>query len=240
MPVFVEVSEISSNIDCHMKAIVIPVKDPANGKTRLAGLLTPEARRELASVMFTDVMRALSGVRRADQIFIVTSHSAVCEEVRRLGFEFLLERTQHSESASVDWASLKLEVRGYDSVMRLPADIPLVTAQDIDEILEVDAGRPGVIMVPSHDGSGTNSIIRTPPTLFPSRFGPDSLRLHSGEAAKLGIEPVIVTNRRIALDIDEPADLAEILECGRGTETFNFLWETGIGEALISAGRNVK
>jgi len=75
-------------------------------------------------------------------------------------------------------------------------------------------------MVPSRDGRGTNAIIRTPPTLFPSRFGPDSLRLHSGEADKLGIKPVIVSNERIALDIDEPADLAEILQSGRGTETY--------------------
>jgi 2-phospho-L-lactate guanylyltransferase len=132
-----------------------------------------------------------------------------------------------------------LEASGYDKVMRLPADIPLVTAQDIDGLLEIDAGRPGVIMVPSRDGSGTNSIIRTPPTLFPSRFGPDSLRLHSEEADRLGIRPFIINNERIALDIDEPDDLARLLECGRGTETFRFLSESGIAGKLTSAGRNI-
>jgi 2-phospho-L-lactate guanylyltransferase len=219
-----------------MRAIVLPVKDPANGKTRLAELLAPEARRELAAVMFADVARALSGVRLADGIFVVTSYSQACQRAKHLGFEFLLERTQQSESASVDWASKELEALGYDQVMRLPADIPLVTAGDIDQLLEVDAGRPGVVIVPSRDGRGTNSIIRTPPTVFPSRFGPDSLRLHSDEAGRMGIRPVIVTNERIALDIDEPADLAQILQCGRGTQTFAYIQDSRIAQALISAG----
>ena len=226
--------------DWRMRAIVIPVKDPANSKTRLARSLGPDARRELAAAMFADVSRALGGVQRADQIFVVTSHSEACEQAKQLGFEFLLEHSQHSESASVDWASRELEILGYDEVMRLPADIPLVTAEDIDKLLEVNAGRPGALMVPSRDGRGTNAIIRTPPTLFPSRFGPDSLRLHSSEADKLGIKPVIVSNERIALDIDEPADLAEILQSGRGTETYRFLCESGIAQALISTGRDAK
>src|SRR5215471_9051845 len=177
-----------------MRAIIVPVKDPANGKTRLSGFLSARARRELAAAMFADVARALGGVQRADQIFVVTNHSEACKQAKRLGFEFLFERTQLSESASVDWASRELEILGYGEVMRLPADIPLVTAQDIDDLLEVDTGRPGVLMVPSRDRRGTNSIIRTPPTLFPSRFGPDSLRLHSSEADRLGLKPVIVNN----------------------------------------------
>src|SRR5262249_43636255 len=221
-----------------MKAIVVPVKDPANGKTRLSGLLSPEARQRLAIVMFADVARALSGVRRADRMFVVTNYGPACEQARLLGFDVLLEQVQHSESASVDWASRALESRGYDEVMRLPADIPLVRAEDIDSLLELDAGRPGALMVPSREGTGTNSIIRTPPTLFQSHFGPDSLRLHSEEARRLGVEPVIVANERIGLDIDEPGDLATLLEYGGGTHTASFISESGIATAVISARSN--
>lgn|SRR5262249_1782550 len=221
-----------------MKAIVVPVKDPVNSKTRLSGLLSPEARQRLAAVMFADVARALSGVRRADRIFIVTNYLPACQQARLLGFDVLLERAQHSESASVDWASRELEGRGYDEVMRLPADIPLVKAEDIDNLLEMDTGRPGALIVPSREGTGTNSIIRTPPTLFESHFGPDSLRLHLEEARSLGVEPVIVANDRMGLDIDEPGDLAALLECGGGTETAGFVSESGIARAVISARSN--
>jgi len=211
------------------------VKDPVNSKTRLSGLLSPEARQRLAIVMFADVARALSGVRRANSVFIVSNYVPACEQARLLGFEILLERAQHSESASVDWASRELEDRGYDEVMRLPADIPLVNAEDIDRLLEISPGRPGTLMVPSRDGTGTNSIIRTPPTLFQSHFGPDSLRLHTEEARRLGVDPVIVASERIGLDIDEPGDLAALLECGGGTQTAAFISESGIARAVMSA-----
>jgi 2-phospho-L-lactate/phosphoenolpyruvate guanylyltransferase len=218
-----------------MKAIVIPVKSPANAKTRLSGLLGPVERQRLATVMFADVARALSGVRLAHRVFVVTNDRPACEQATLLGFDVLIEESQHSESASVDWASRELEARGYDLVMRLPADIPMVTAADIDSLLEMELKRPGALMVPSREGTGTNTIVRRPPTLFRSHFGPDSLRLHSDEAALLGVEPVIVANDRIGLDIDEPGDLATLLECGRGTETYSFISEAGIATALISA-----
>ena len=90
-------------------------------------------------------------------------------------------------------------------------------------------------MVPSRDGTGTNSIMRTPPTLFPSHFGPDSLRLHSEEAHMMGVSPLIVVNEHIGLDIDEPGDLVMLVESGRFTETFGFLMESGVAEAVISS-----
>jgi len=218
-----------------MKAVVVPVKNPANGKTRLSGLLSPKARHGLAAAMFTDVARALGGVRQADRIFVVTNYEPVGQQAKSLGFDLLLEQSQHSESASVDWASRELEARGYDLVLRLPADIPMVTAEDIDLLLDMSPGQPGALMVPSRDGTGTNSIMRTPPTLFPSHFGPDSLRLHSEEAHMMGVSPLIVVNEHIGLDIDEPGDLVMLVESGRFTETFGFLMESGVAEAVISS-----
>src|SRR5262249_57314730 len=102
--------------------------------------------------------------------------------------------------------------RGFDTVMRLPADLPLVRAEDIDEIFSVELAAHGALLVPSRDGTGTNAIVRTPPTLFPSRFGPNSLELHKAEAHKAGAECLIRENRRIAIDVDEPADIAVVIE----------------------------
>jgi 2-phospho-L-lactate guanylyltransferase len=107
--------------------------------------------------------------------------------------------------------------------MRLPADLPLVRAQDIDELLSIEVDSPGALLVPSREGTGTNAIIRTPPTLFPSRFGPNSLAKHREEAARVGVECVVVNNARIALDIDEPGDLQVLLETRVSTRTFAVL-----------------
>jgi 2-phospho-L-lactate guanylyltransferase len=215
-----------------MKALLIPIKDPAQAKTRLKGLLSEDERRLLAWAMFEDVCRAVAACARADRVVIVTSYAQAVERARASGWDVLIEETQTSESASVDWASRKLAGSGFDLVMRLPADLPTVKASDIDELLTIDLARPGALVVPSRERTGTNAIIRTPPDLFPSRFGPDSLRLHKEEAARVGVNPLIIENPRIALDIDEPSDLELLLERGRGTEAFDLLDGLNIEERL--------
>ena len=215
-----------------MKALLIPVKDSINAKTRLAGLLSLEERRRLVRAMFEEVSRAVAGTLKPDRIVIVTSFASAIERAGELGWDVLIEESQFSESASVDWASRMLAERGFEVVMRLPADLPLVRAEDIDALLSVGLDSPGALIVPSRDGTGTNSMIRKPPTLFPSRFGPNSFALHQQEAARAGVECVVVNNTRIALDIDEPADVELLFHEGRGTETFAMLSEMSVFERL--------
>jgi 2-phospho-L-lactate guanylyltransferase len=214
-----------------IKALLIPIKDPARAKTRLARLLSADERRRLASAMFNDVCRAVARSTMVDRVALVSSYRPAIERARQLGWDVLVEQEQYSESASVDWASRALTGQGIDSVMRLPADLPLVGGEDIDSLLSVELRAPAALLVPSREGTGTNAIIRTPPDLFPSRFGPGSLALHRREGASAGVECLIVNNDRIAFDIDEPQDLADFIKCGRGTETYDLI--AGLG--LLSA-----
>src|ERR1044071_10000690 len=89
-----------------MKALWIPIKDPANAKTRLAGLLTADERRGLAWAMFEDVSRAVSDAAEPDRIVLVSSFARAIDHARRLGWAVLVEEKKSSESASIDWASL--------------------------------------------------------------------------------------------------------------------------------------
>lgn len=223
-----------------MNAVLIPLKDPIRAKTRLAELLSLDERQRLVWAMFEDVSRAVREARTPDCVVIVTSYARAVERAREFGWEVLIEDSQHSESASVDWASGVLAERGVDTVMRLPADLPLVRAGDIDALLSIKLDSPGALMVSSREGTGTNAIIRTPPALFPSRFGPNSLALHSQEAAKVGVECMIVENGRIALDIDEPADVEALLDTGRGTGTVDMLVEMGMAERLKTVSRKAR
>src|SRR5687767_5657553 len=133
-----------TNVDSHRKcydsspdqglmttALLIPIKEPARVKTRLAGLLTLEERQRLVWAMFEDVCSAAAAASRPGAVFLVTSYERAIERAQQLGVSAIVETGQESESASVDYASRLLGERGFDAVLRLPADVPLVRAADI-------------------------------------------------------------------------------------------------------------
>jgi 2-phospho-L-lactate guanylyltransferase len=194
-----------------MRALLLPIKDLRNAKQRLAGVLTPDERFGLAQAMLADTVRAVGGVQRADKIFVVTNYEPAMEIAEKNGWEVLQEEHQISESASVDYASRLCAERGVTALLRLPLDLPLVQPADIDDLLATECAAPAAVMVPSRDGTGTNAILRTPPTLFPSHFGPDSFAKHRREAEQAGAKIIVRKNERLEMDVDNESDLRALL-----------------------------
>jgi 2-phospho-L-lactate/phosphoenolpyruvate guanylyltransferase len=212
-----------------IRALLLPIKDLKNAKRRLAGVLTQDERVGLAQAMLADTVRAVRGVERAEKVFVITNYEPAIEIAAKYGWEILREEHQISESASVDFASCLCAERGVTSLLRLPLDLPLVQPSDIDELLAAQCPAPAVVMVPSRDGTGTNAILRTPPTLFPSHFGPNSFAKHRSEAEQAGARIVIKRNARLEMDVDDEADLRALLRHDlTNTTTGNWLEGSGV------------
>jgi 2-phospho-L-lactate guanylyltransferase len=218
-----------------MRALLLPIKELRQAKQRLASFLNPKERFELAQAMLADTIRAVRGVRSADKIFVVTNHIPAMQAAEANGWELLREQQQISESVSVDAASRLCAERGVTSLLRLPLDVPLVHASDIDELLEIDCTAPTLVIVPSRDGTGTNAILRTPPALFPSHFGAGSFAKHCGEAERAGAQIVVRRNERLEMDVDDEADLRALARRDlRGTETGAWLERSGLMQRLMA------
>lgn len=212
-----------------MRALLLPVKDLNNAKKRLMGVLSPFERFGLAQAMLADTIRAVRGVRHAEKIFVVTSYAPVMQLAQKNGWEILQEERQISESDSVDAASRICEQRGVTSLLRLPLDLPLIQSSDIDELLSLDCQSPSLVIVPSRDGTGTNAMLRTPPTLFPSHFGNGSFAKHLAEAEDAHAQVIVRRNPRLEMDVDDEADLRSLLEHDlSATETGRWLRDTGV------------
>jgi 2-phospho-L-lactate guanylyltransferase len=212
-----------------MRALLLPVKDLNNAKKRLIGVLTPEERLGLAGAMLADTIRAVRGVELADKIFIVTNYVPAMCVAQENGWEILREEQQISESDSVDAASRICEDRGVTALLRVPLDVPLVQASDIDELLALECEAPALVIVPSRDGLGTNAILRMPPALFPSHFGEGSYAKHVGEAERIGARVILRRNTRLEMDVDDEADLGVLLKYDlSGTVTGRWLRESGL------------
>jgi 2-phospho-L-lactate guanylyltransferase len=212
-----------------MRALLLPIKHLNDAKKRLMGVLTPEERFALAGAMLADTIRAVRGVKHAEKIFVVTNYEPAKSLAEESGWEILQEEQQISESHSVDAASKICEQRGVTALLRLPLDVPLVQASDIDDLLGVECGDRALVIVPSRDGTGTNAILRTPPTLFPSHFGIGSFAKHVGEAERLGARVIFRRRPRLEMDVDDEADLRMLLKNDlSGTETGRWLRESGV------------
>ena len=223
-----------------MRALLLPIKDLRQAKQRLAPLLNPAERFALVQAMLADTIRAVRGVRRADKIFMVTNYIPAMQAAIANSWELLREEQQISESVSVDAASRRCADLGVTSLLRLPLDVPLVQASDIDELLAVECAAPALVIVPSRDGTGTNAILRTPPALFPSHFGSGSFAKHCGEAERAGAQIVVRRNARLEMDVDDEADLRALARQDlRGTETGAWLERSGL-MALLTAPATLK
>jgi 2-phospho-L-lactate guanylyltransferase len=212
-----------------MRALLLPVKDLNNAKKRLMGVLTPEERFALAEAMLADTIRAVRGVELAKKIFVVTNYEPAMRVAQENDWEILREERQFSESDSVDAASRICEDRGVTALLRVPLDVPLVQASDIDELLAVQCEAPALVIVPSRDGLGTNAILRMPPSLFPSHFGEGSYAKHVGEAERVGARVILRRNTRLEMDVDDEADLRALLKYDLSeTATGRWLRESGV------------
>lgn len=209
-----------------MRAILIPVKDLSRAKQRLAGILSQESRTRLARAMLSDVFAAVAGVRSVDAVFVASSDQAALDAGRSRGWECLPEQEQRSESDSVDHASQLCAARGVAALLRLPADLPLLLAADIEMVLAHCPRTPGAVLVSSRDQTGTNALLRTPPCLFPSHFGPGSLAKHLAQAQRYPAGGRVLAIPRIELDVDDEDDLRALAQAeGVGEHTAALLRE---------------
>jgi 2-phospho-L-lactate guanylyltransferase len=217
-----------------MRALLLPIKDLRQAKQRLASFLNAEERFGLAEAMLADTIRAVRGVRRAEKIFVVTNYGPAMETARQNGWDLLREDRQISESFSVDYASLQCAKRGITALLRLPLDVPLVQSSDIDDLLALECAAPALVIVPSRDGTGTNAILRTPPTLFPSHFGSGSFAKHCDEARRAKAQVLVRRNTRLEMDVDDEADLRALVQQDlRGTETGAWLKTSSLTARLL-------
>lgn len=215
--------------------VLIPVKASGHAKQRLSALLSQAERTQLAWAMLCDLSRALERAVLPRAVFVVTSSTPVERFARRQGWDVLREKSQSSESSSVDWGCAQLKARGFGQVLRLPGDIPLVTGSDVDSVIEAGLAAGSSVIVPSLDGTGTNALLRTPPDAFPSRFGPGSFHLHQEEAASRGVPLLTLPNEHMALDIDVPDDLLAFLNRSAPCRTLDFLVSIGVRSRLEDA-----
>ena len=200
---------------------LLPVKSPQNAKQRLSKFLSAEQREKLARILYKQTLAALCQAKGIDRVVVVTDDSDVAEHARSSGTLVFEENEQVSHSISADAACLRAIELGATTVLLVPIDVPLVTPADFSRLAA--AARPGLIVVPSADGTGTNAMVRTPPDVIESRFGPGSCRAHLDQARLKNVPADILRLPGLMFDVDTPEDVADLLASSHPGDVTAFL-----------------
>lgn len=212
---------------------VVPVKERDHAKERLAARMPPELRRGLALAMLEDVLAALAAVPGLAGLAVVTVDFEAGRLARRYDARLLTDGARDGHTGAVAAAARLLAAEGRAGMLTLPGDIPLVTPNEIGQILAAHQPAPAFTIVPSHDEGGSNAILVSPPDAVPLRFGPDSFFPHLRAAEARGIRPTVLRLPGVALDIDNPEDLAAFARRGSPTRTRAFLTENAMLAPLM-------
>ena len=211
--------------------LLIPFKDLATAKQRLADALTQAQRSQLAEAMLLDVMNAAAGMQSRIDVALVTGDARAQQLAREFGFGVIEDTRNENETAAIEMATAECEQRGYDTTVIIPGDIPLITSDELGRVLDA-APAAGAVFVPAYDRRGSNCILRRPASLIPLRFGNDSFLPHCEAMRRTGKELVILEMPGIGLDIDNPHELDLLVQREGDTNAQRLLreWRDGAGE----------
>jgi 2-phospho-L-lactate guanylyltransferase len=128
----------------------------------------------------------------------------------------LREHEQLGHSQAVEQATQQLIKWGATSLLLLPIDVPCVRTAEIEELLVAANGliAPSLVIVPNGEGSGTNAMVRTPPDLISSRFGPNSLPQHLEQARAAKARILILNPPGLVHDVDTPEEARDLMTRG--------------------------
>ena len=189
--------------------ILVPIKETLLAKQRLASVLDQPSRTQLAHAMLHDVLSAVQDWKNRPGVGVVTSDRYAIGLAEKFGFDIIADAENPGETGAIEMATRVCVERGEESTLVIPADIPLVEAWELDEIVRC-APREGTVLVPAGDGRGTNAAFRRPANLFPLRFGNDSFQPHQVAAEAAGRPCIVLRLPGIAVDVDQPSDLQHI------------------------------
>jgi 2-phospho-L-lactate guanylyltransferase len=187
---------------------VVPVKDLRGTKSRLKPILDPGARAGLTVYMMGRVVAALreAGV---DNVCVVSPDRIVLEEATERGAEPLLQESRGLNPALEEGRRWAL-ARGASVLLVLPADLPLLDAEDVRAVLRCAREGPSVTISPDGAHAGTNALLIRPPDALPFVFGPDSYEHHLRAARERGLDVQICERPHLCFDLDTAEDLASL------------------------------
>jgi 2-phospho-L-lactate guanylyltransferase len=157
--------------------------------------------------MFSDVLGTLRRVPALDEIAVVTADAAAESAAAAQRVTVLHDAAQSGQSDAAMIGIRHALETGCDRAVLVPGDTPLLEPGELAGLIDATSA---VVIVPDHQGTGTNALALSPPDAIEPSFGPGSFARHVAAAEAAGVPHRVEEVPGLTLDVDTPGDLAEL------------------------------
>ena len=207
---------------------VIPVKQISQAKQRLSPFLSTEERKDFFSAMLEDVLSMMVKIDFFKKIILATNCPHAISIAGRHGITHFETGPDNGLNQAAGETVNHLLENGISDMFLIPADIPLITEEEINSAIKAHPSAPSLTIIPSRDKLGSNCLLLSPPSRMPLKFGPDSYFRHLEIAKSNGLKINPMELPGFGLDIDEPKDLFELLKTEGKTLSQKYLLQLNL------------
>ena len=142
---------------------IIPVKSLQNGKSRLSKYLSLDERKSLNNSLLINTIEVLRANKNIDLLVVVSQDLETLEIAKKLRVNYVFESGSPDLNNALYQAILKAKKCNIDKVIIIPADIPLISNNEVNEIINLSGEPPEIVIVPDRRREGTNVLLISPP-----------------------------------------------------------------------------
>lgn len=186
--------------------VIVPVKPLRRSKSKLTNILSEDDRAILNLKMHENTMKVLKDIKIPHQVLVVSKDSSVLSIARSYNAKTLQEDGDSGLNVALKKAIQVIKAYAAQSVLILPADLPFVTKEDIEGVMEYSIGYSFMLISPDRKMSGTNLLFMSPPDLIEFSYGPGSFERHVRQAQSQNAHLEVRKFESAELDIDSPED----------------------------------
>ena len=186
---------------------IVPVKPLRRGKSRLKEVLSEEKRAILNYSMLDKTLLTLSEAPEIDIILVVSRDPAALALARERGARTLMEDGSPELNLALRRASAVAKTYNAHAVVIIPADLPLLSLEDLKSFLQHSGNPPEMIISPDRRWDGTNALYLNPVGSIEYAYGEGSLYKHIHQARENNLHVEVYPLATIGFDLDLPEDL---------------------------------
>ena len=195
---------------------VVPVKPLRRGKSRLSGVLAQEERTALNIYLLGHTLDMLNATPEIEHTLVISRDPVALALARSHKAQTVQEDGSPQLNLALTRATRVVQSLTRSGLLIIPADLPMITSQDIQGMLErvkmgtnssLQTNESVVVIAPDRHRTGTNGLLVYPPGLISYEYGPGSFERHCTNARRANARLEIYENPAFALDVDFPEDL---------------------------------